>query len=244
MKQQIMFDLDDTLIYCNKYFFFVVDQFVDSMTTWFRGYDIVTPESVRDIQMQRDIALIGNTGFKSEHFPQSFIDTYNHYIDLTGRKRSVVEEDFLWKLGMSVYEHETEPYPHMEQTLDALAEAGHELHLYTGGEILIQRKKIERMGLERYFGSRIYIRQLKNIDALEHILSGNAFDRDRTWMIGNSIRTDVVPALTAGIHAIHMRTLQEWHYNVVQINVQPKGAFLTLDELRDVPPAIQTFLQK
>src|SRR5690606_25798300 len=144
----------------------------------------------------------------------------------------------------SVYEHETEPYPHMEQTLDALAEAGHELHLYTGGEILIQRKKIERMGLERYFGSRIYIRQLKNIDALEQILSGNAFDRDRTWMIGNSIRTDVVPALTAGIHAIHMRTLQEWHYNVVQIDVQPKGAFLTLDELRDVPPAIQTFLQK
>ncbi|MDQ6418061.1 HAD hydrolase-like protein [Paenibacillus sp. LHD-117] len=244
MKQQIMFDLDDTLIYCNKYFFFVVDQFVDSMTTWFRGYELVTDGAVRDMQTERDIVLIGNTGFKSEHFPQSFIDTYKHFGDLTGRKRSAVEEDFLWKLGMSVYEHDTEPYPHMEQTLDALADAGHELHLYTGGELLIQQRKIERMNLARYFESRIYIRQLKNNDALEQILSGGTFDRGRTWMIGNSIRTDVVPALTAGIHAIHMRTSEEWHYNVVQINVQPKGAFLTLDKLCDVPDAIQQFIRK
>jgi putative hydrolase of the HAD superfamily len=245
MKQQILFDLDDTLIYCNKYFFFVVDQFVDSMTTWFRGYEPVSAAAVRDMQMERDIALIGNTGFKSEHFPQSFIDTYVHYSDLTGRKRSVVEEDFLWKLGMSVYDHETEPYPHMEETLDALAEAGHELHLYTGGELLIQRRKIERMNLERYFdAARIYIRQLKNNDALEQILANNAFDRNVTWMVGNSIRTDVVPALTAGIHAIHMRTLEEWHYNVIQINVQPKGAFLTLDHLREVPQAITQFIRK
>lgn len=245
MKQQILFDLDDTLIYCNKYFFFVVDQFVDSMTTWFRGYEPVSAGAVRDMQMERDIALIGNTGFKSEHFPQSFIDTYVHYSDLTGRKRSVVEEDFLWKLGMSVYDHETEPYPHMEETLDALAEAGHELHLYTGGELLIQRRKIERMNLERYFdAARIYIRQLKNNEALEQILANNAFDRTATWMVGNSIRTDVVPALTAGIHAIHMRTMEEWHYNVIQINVQPKGAFLTLDHLREVPQAISRFIQK
>ncbi|GBG07905.1 HAD family hydrolase [Paenibacillus sp. MY03] len=244
MKQQILFDLDDTLIYCNKYFFFVVDQFVDSMTTWFQGYEVVTADSVREMQHEIDVALIGNSGFKSEHFPQSFIDTYAYYSDLTGRKRSAVEVDFLWKLGLGVYEHQTEPYPHMEQTLDALAEAGHELHLYTGGELLIQRRKIEQMNLERYFGSRIYIRQLKNNDALEQILKNSDFDRKHTWMIGNSIRTDVVPALTAGIHAIHMRTLEEWQYNVIGINVQPKGAFLTLDHLQDVPPAIHRFIGK
>ncbi|MFD0587076.1 HAD family hydrolase [Paenibacillus sp. GCM10027627] len=244
MKQQIMFDLDDTLIYCNKYFFFVIDQFIDSMTTWFGGSSLVTAEGIRDKQMERDIALIGNTGFKSEHFPQSFVDTYHYYCDLTGKKRSASEEQFLWKLGIGVYEHDTEPYPNMERTLDTLAEAGHELHLYTGGEALIQQRKIDHMGLTRYFESRIYIRQLKNYDALEQILSTGPFDRSRTWMIGNSIRTDVVPALTAGIHAIHMRTHQEWHYNVIQIDVQPKGAFFTLDQLQDVPPAIQDYLNR
>ncbi|REK77096.1 HAD hydrolase-like protein [Paenibacillus paeoniae] len=244
MKQQLFFDLDDTLIYCNKYFFFVVDQFVDSMSTWFSGYGIVTPNAVRDKQMDRDIALIGDTGFKSEHFPQSFLDTYAYFSDATGRKRSVVEEDFLWKLGISVYDHETEPYPNMEHTLDELASAGHELHLYTGGELLIQQRKIQRMGLERYFSSRIYIRQLKNNDALEQILKQGIFDREHTWMIGNSIRTDVVPALTAGIHAIHVRTPEEWHYNVVQIDVQPRGAFFTLDKLIDVPDTIHRYLNR
>ncbi|RIX53631.1 HAD family hydrolase [Paenibacillus nanensis] len=244
MKQQILFDLDDTLIYCNKYFFFVVDQFVDAMSTWFAGSPLATPGSIRDKQTEIDIALVGHTGFKSEHFPQSFQETYRYFCDLTGRKRSKAEEDFLWKLGLSVYEHETEPYPHMEHTLDELASAGHELHLYTGGEPLIQQRKIDRMGLERYFSSRIYIRQLKNTDALEQILKTGSFDREHTWMIGNSIRTDVVPALTAGIHAIHMRAHDEWQYNMVQIDVKPKGAFFTLDRLKDVPDTIHRYVNR
>lgn len=244
MKQQIMFDLDDTLIHCNKYFYLVVDQFIDAMTTWFSGSSLVSVQAIRDKQMEIDIAGVAVFGFKSEHFPQSFVDTYIHFSNLTGRKRSLNEENFLWKLGMSVYEHDTEPYPNMEQTLFSLAESGHELHLYTGGELPIQRRKIEKLNLERYFESRIYIRRLKNSDALENILSTGLFDRSSTWMVGNSIRTDVVPALTAGIHAIHMRAVTEWEYNVIQIEVEPKGAFLTLDHLKDVPDAIHSYVNR
>ncbi|MBD2869781.1 HAD family hydrolase [Paenibacillus arenilitoris] len=244
MKQQILFDLDDTLIHCNKYFYLVIDQFIDSMTTWFAGHSLVTPQAVRDKQMEIDIACVAVSGFKSEHFPQSFVDTYAYFSHLTGRKRAPSEESFLWKLGLSVYEHDTEPYPNMEQTLFALADAGHELHLYTGGELPIQRRKIERLKLERYFDTRIYIRRLKNNDALEGILSAGSFDRGRTWMIGNSIRTDVVPALTAGIHAIHMRAQTEWQYNVVQIDVEPKGAFFTLDHLKEVPETIRRYVYR
>lgn len=241
MKQQILFDLDDTLIYCNRYFFLVLDQFVDTMTGWFSGSTHITAEAVRDKQIEIDTASIAVNGFKSEHFPQSFIDTYSHFSHLTGRRRSPREESFLWKLGLSVYEHDTEPYPFMEETLDKLAEAGHELHLYTGGEQLIQRRKIENMRLERFFESRIYIRQLKNSDALEQILANGTFDRGLTWMIGNSIRTDIVPALTAGINAIHMKAPDEWHYNEIKINVKPKGAFITLDQLKDIPEAITQY---
>jgi putative hydrolase of the HAD superfamily len=244
MKQQIMFDLDDTLIHCNKYFYMVIDQFIDAMSTWFAGSSLVTEQAIRDKQMEIDIAGVAVLGFKSEHFPQSFIDTYIHFSHLTGRKRSANEENLLWKLGLSVYEHDTEPYPNMEQTLFKLANAGHELHLYTGGETLIQRRKIERLQLERFFDSRIYIRQLKNSDALENILSTGVFDRSSTWMVGNSIRTDVVPALTAGINAIHMRAETEWEYNVINIEVEPKGAFLTLDQLKDVPDAIHRYVNR
>jgi len=75
-------------------------------------------------------------------------------------------------------------------------------------------------------------------------LQQGTFDREHTWMIGNSIRTDVVPALTAGIHAIHVRTPEEWHYNVVQIDVEPKGAFFTLDKLIEVPDTIHRYMNR
>lgn len=244
MKQQIMFDLDDTLIHCNKYFFLVLDQFTDTMTTWFAGSSLVTAAAIRDKQTEIDLAWIAESGFKSEHFPQSFVDTYTYFSHLTGRSHSIQEKDFLWKLGLSVFENEFEPYPHMEHTLNALAEAGHELHLYTGGEQLIQQRKITQLQLERYFGSRIYIRQLKNNEALEQILLGGTFNRNHTWMIGNSIRTDVIPALTAGIHAIHMRIQGEWKYNEIKIDIQPRGAFFTLENLVDVPETIHQYTNR
>jgi len=244
MKQNIFFDLDDTLVYCNKYFHLVIEQFNDSMLTWFKGYPEVTERAVKDKQTEIDIAGVQVLGFKSDHFPQSFIDTYTYFSDITGRSRSAVEENFLWKLGRSVYEHTVEPYPFMEETLSDLAEAGHTLHLYTGGELLIQRRKIEELHLERYFDSRIYIRRHKNNEALESILLDNDLDREHTWMIGNSIRTDVVPALTAGIHAIHMKVDTEWAFNNVEIAVQPRGAFLTLQHLPDVPPAIYRYMEQ
>ena len=241
MKQTILFDLDDTLIHCNKYFYLVIERFAVTMSEWFRSFGL-RPETVREKQTEIDIAGVQILGFKSDHFPQSFVETYRYFSDRYGRAKSPVEEDALWKLGMSVYELEAEPYPHMSETLEHLSRAGHELHLYTGGEPAIQNRKIERFQLSRYFGDRIYIRRHKNNEALEGILSEGAFDREHTWMIGNSIRTDVVPALTAGIHAIHMKSESEWLYNIVSIDVKPRGAFYTLHRLLEVPPAIDEYV--
>lgn len=241
MKQTILFDLDDTLIYCNKYFFFVIEQFSDSMMDWFNGYGITRTE-ITDKQTEIDIAGVHIDGFKSDHFPQSFVETYRHFSNLFGRSPSVVEEDFLWKLGRSVYEFDAEPYPFMEETLFELANQGHELHLYTGGELLIQTKKIQHMQLERYFGPRIYVRSKKNTEAMEGILQEGNFHRPTTWMIGNSLRTDVIPALTTGINAIHMKTDSEWIYNIVGIDVEPQGAFLTLNRLSDIPESIRHYV--
>ncbi len=241
MNQHILFDLDDTLVYCNKYFHAILDRFADRMTEWF-GSAGIGREEIAAKQTEIDIAGVQALGFKSERFPQSMIDTYQFFLTVTGRTRSVLEEEQLWKLGNSVYELEIEPYPMMNETLDSLASRGHELHLYTGGEPTIQLRKIESMGLERYFEDRIYIRRHKNTDALEQILSGGNFDRDKTWMIGNSVRTDVLPALRCGINAVYLKQEAEWAYNVIPIDAKPQGAMLTLSELPQVPPAIHQYL--
>jgi putative hydrolase of the HAD superfamily len=241
MKQKIMFDLDDTLVHCNKYFNFILEQFLDEMTTWYAPAG-VTRTDIGSKQTEIDIARVHIQGFKSEHFPQSFIDTYHHYQHLTGRAPSPLEEEKLWKLGLSVYEQEVEPYPMMEETLYLLANSGHELHLYTGGDVLIQQRKIELVKLEKFFQDRIYVRQHKNTDALEQILQEGQFNRENTWMIGNSVRTDVLPALQCGINAVYLKQETEWKYNVIPIDEPPQRALLTLTALPEVPPAIHSYL--
>jgi len=242
MSQRLLFDLDDTLVYCNKYFHFILDQFADEMTTWFASAGL-SRETILNKHTEIDIAGVNVVGFQSEHFPQSFVDTYRYFSHLTGRTPSPIEEEKLWKLGNSVYELEVEPYPMMEETLYSLADSGHELHLYTGGDNVIQRRKIDSLKLDRYFEDRIYVRMHKNTSALEQILSEGGFDRSQTWMIGNSVRTDVLPALNCGIHAVYLKHDGEWTYNLVPIDAQPSGAFLTLTALPQVPPAIHDYLK-
>lgn len=238
MKQNILFDLDDTLIYCNKYFNLIADQFADIMTDWYSPHGISRDEIMAK-HSEIDIAGVKLYGFKSDHFPQSFVETYRFYGRLTGRPTSAAEEKLLWDLGLSVYDQEVEPYPYMNETLDALTQSGHRLHLYTGGDPAIQKRKIERMNLERYFQDRIYIRMHKNTEAMREILRDGRFEEERTWMIGNSLRTDVLPALECGLHAIYMKREDEWTYNILKLDTPPRGALLTLTELNEVPSAIE-----
>lgn len=242
MRQTLFFDLDDTLVYCNKYFHLVLEQFADFMTTWF-GPLGVNRGDILQKHTEIDIAGVQAVGFLGEHFPKSFVDTYRFFRDLTGRPASNQEESRMWELGNSVYEQEVEPYPHMEETLNLLSREGHELHLYTGGEERIQHNKIDRLKLRRFFGNRIYVRQHKNAEALDQILSGGGFDRSATWMIGNSLRTDVLPALQCGIHSVYMKREGEWSYNMIPIETEPPGAFLTLHSLAEVPSSIRKFVE-
>lgn len=241
MKQSLLFDLDDTLIHCNKYFHKVLAQFTEVMSAWYGTLGISDADIVH-IHSEIDIAGVQQMGFKSTHFPKSFVDTYRHFSSVTGRPASSREEDQLWQLGNSVYTHEVEPYPYMEETLEQLTQEGHELHLYTGGEPSIQQSKIDRLKLQRYFGDRVYVRQHKNTAALEQILSSGAFNRSSTWMIGNSLRTDVIPALQCGIHSVYLQRENEWSYNLAPIDTKPAGAFLTLHTLSEVPPSIHQYV--
>jgi len=244
MEQQIIiFDMDDTLIHCNKYFLEAIDTFSDMLTDWFRAHDL-TPREIKDKQQEIDLQFVELEGFVPTHFPQSFVDTYRYYA--TKYDQPLADESRirqLMQLGMSVYEKEIESYPHMNETLKKLQQEGHHLCLYTGGDVLIQQKKIEQIGLRQFFKDRIFIEQHKNSDALARILKQQQFPRSKTWMIGNSVRTDIVPALENGIHAIHIPAEKEWSFNIVPVTIHPQGAYLAVKQLRDIPAAIEQYLQ-
>jgi len=240
-EQIILFDLDDTLVHCNKYFNAVLDQFADLLSGWFGGHG-VKQEHVLQKQIEIDMAGIHEHGLLPERFPESLVETYFHYCDLLGLKKRQDEADFLRKLGFSVYDIKIEPYPHMRETLNAMRADGHHLCLYTGGEPSIQLRKVEQMKLGEFFGERIFVTLHKTTEYMKYLIHHHGFEKSRTWMIGNSVRTDVMPALENGIHAIHIRAEQEWQFNEVAITAKPQGAFLNLPSLREVPDAIRAFI--
>lgn len=240
-KQTILFDLDDTLIYCNKFFDLVIDQFADQMEMWFHTHHIPLAE-IKKKQAEIDLERVLQCGFAPNHFPESFVETYEFYSDMTGRTKSEGEITRLYELGKSVYGHSIEPYPHMYETLTELQAQGHELHLYTGGDPAIQMRKVTEAGLERFFGTRIHVARHKTTEFLEGLIQSHHFDRKSTWMIGNSLRTDVIPALKTGIHAIFMPALQEWSYNNVEVDTEPQGAFFTLSSLSEIPSAMNGYI--
>jgi len=240
--QNILFDMDDTLIHCNVYFDLVLDQFTDLLLTWFASHSI-SAQAIKDKQYQIDTVGVAYVGFTAEHFPESLVETYRHFSLMTGRKTDEAEMELLLKLGQSVYEREVEPYPDMAETLQTLRDEGHILYLYTGGVETFQKRKVEMVKLGEFFDERIFIRQHKNADALRLILEEHQFDRENTWMVGNSMRTDINPALENGIKAVYVPAIQEWDYNMVELASEPTVSFFTVPALKYVPERIRSYLQ-
>ncbi|GIO31186.1 MULTISPECIES: HAD family hydrolase [Paenibacillus] len=242
-KQHIIFDLDDTLIHCNKYFGLVLGEFFELMHHWL-GAGTFTTDEIRQKQIDIDVERVSRTGFSSGNFPKSLIETYRFFCRKLGRPVRSEEELELNKLGLSVYERDVEPYPGMVETLETLQKDGHRLYLYTGGETKIQQRKIDQMKLSDYFGDRIYITQHKNEATLENILQSGAFDRICTWMIGNSLRTDVAPALSAGLNSIYIRQDNEWAFNMVELKQKPDSSFYTISSIEEIPGIVERKVQE
>jgi putative hydrolase of the HAD superfamily len=240
-KQNVMFNLDDTLVECNKYFKIVINQFANLMVQWFQD-DHITAEQVKQKQLELDLASVAQYGITSEHFPQSFVDTYAYFCASKGRSVDPSLMEQLEQLGKSVYDYMAEPLPDMYETLQQLKQDGHDLFLHTAGDEAIQKKKIAQLELSVYFENRIFVSRYKNTEALGRIVAEMHFDPRETWMIGNSLRTDIVPGLELGVQVIYIPAPEEWLYNLTEIDLIPTGAFLTLPSLKMVPNAIREYV--
>ncbi|WP_127529769.1 HAD family hydrolase [Paenibacillus kobensis] len=240
-KQTIIFDLDDTLVHCNKYFGIVIDQFLDRMMTLFPRTERAV---IRSRLMEIDLASVAANGLTMEHLPESFVATYKAFCGEQGAAADNRTADELYNLGLSVFSIPVEPLPQMVETLERLRDEGYRLVLHTGGEESNQYRKITQLELSAYFDTRIYISKHKDTAALQRIVDQMRLNLADAWMIGNSLRTDVMPGLSVGLNVIHIPTEDEWEYNNIEIDVKPRGAYLTLKSLEAIPDAIRAYADR
>jgi putative hydrolase of the HAD superfamily len=121
----------------------------------------------------------------------------------------------------------------VEATLAALA-ARHRLVLFTKGDEADQRDKVARSGLARWFGAVDVVKE-KHPEAYRHALARHGVNGDQAWMVGNSPRSDVKPALAVGMGAVFVPHPATW---VLELDPLPDAAherLLVLVRFADLP---------
>jgi putative hydrolase of the HAD superfamily len=235
-QQTLILDLDDTLVHCNKYFVESRNRFANVMKKWFKP---LSKEEILKKQSEIDIKSVEQNGLHSSIYTQSLVDTYRYFCEANGRKMKASEINQVEKMGQSVFQRKVKPFPYMYEILDTLQAEGHQLYLFTGGDAANQSRKINQLGLRDYFEERIFIFEHKNTEAMQQVIAKINADKKDIWMIGNSLKTDIKPAIELGLNAIHIPAEIEWTYNIIDIDIEPSGTFAQLKSLRHLPEFIR-----
>lgn len=235
-QQTLIMDLDDTLIHCNKYFVESRNRFANVMKKWFKT---LSKDEILQKQSEIDIKSVEQHGLHSSRYTESLVATYRYFCQIIGRKMKASEINQVQKIGQSVFQRKVKPFPNMYEILDTLHSDGHQLYLFTGGDEENQKRKITQLALTDYFEERIFIFEHKNTEAMQQVIDKINADKRNIWMIGNSLKTDIKPAIEIGINAIHIPAEIEWSYNIVDIDIEPSGTYAQLKSLRHLPDYIR-----
>jgi len=120
----------------------------------------------------------------------------------------------------------------VRETLEYLAPR-HDLMLLTKGDSEEQQLKVERSGIEEFFRHVVIVPE-KDVATYHRIVSELEIDPQLTWMIGNSPRSDINPALAAGLKAVYIPHPDTWHLEHEEVQEAAEGSLLTLSAFAEL----------
>lgn len=196
VEQTLIFDADDTLWECNKYFEQSIAEFIDVLET-----EHLTRDEIRQVldTFER------TNGYGARAFARSLVDTWRHL----ATENDPGDDERVESLGLRILEQPMETIDGVIPTLTALQDH-HTLLLFTKGEEEEQRVKIARSEVGNFFDMHIVTHD-KTPDTYEEVVESLGLEKSTCWMIGNSQKSDIQPALEAGINAIYIPNPHTWH---------------------------------
>ncbi|MGA2325502.1 MAG: HAD hydrolase-like protein [Bryobacteraceae bacterium] len=199
-RLHLIFDADDTLWENNIYFERAFQEFVD-----FLGHSTLTPEEIRAVLDETELANQKTHGYGALNFGRNLRQCYQH---LSERAISRDDLDRVMSLAERILDQPVELMDGVEETLGYLA-GRHELLLFTKGHPDEQKLKIDRSGLGRYFTHTAIVKE-KDRESYRELLDARDLAPARSWMIGNSPRSDINPALELGLGAVYIPHPRTW----------------------------------
>jgi putative hydrolase of the HAD superfamily len=225
LRQHLLIDADDTLWENNVYFERAFDSFVE-----FLGHSSLSSDAIRAILDEIELANIKVNGYGAANFGRNLCQCYERLVE---RHIQPGDADRILQFASAIMEQPIEIIDGVPETLEYLS-MRHDLTLFTKGHVEEQKLKVDRSGLGIYFGHTAIVRE-KDSAAYQTIVGENGLTPETTWMIGNSPKSDINPALEAGLNAVYVPHDRTWHLEKTEMRSGP-GRFLKVKsfcELRD-----------
>ena len=223
-QQFLVIDADDTLWENNIYFERAFLEFCD-----FLDHSHLQPEQVRAILDEIEIVNNKIYGYGSANFGRNLGHCYRH---LAEREIGSADLATVMSFAERILEHPMEVIEGVEETLQYLA-SRHGLTLFTKGNVDEQKLKLDRSRLGSYFGHTAIVKE-KDTGAYRKLASERGLDPDRTWMIGNSPKSDINPSLAAGLRAVFIPHEHTWKLEHEEISTNHDGRLLVLNRFADL----------
>ena len=225
LPQTILIDADDTLWENNIYFERAIARFIS-----FLNHREFSPEQVREVLNDVERECIVTHGYGLHSFAHALVGTFER---LSVEPVTPELHERINSFAHTIADHPVEILSEVPETLQYLSQRHHVI-LVTKGAIAEQTGKVERSGLKEYFAA-VEILAEKDVAAYEAIMEKYELAHDSTWMVGNSPRSDINPALAAGLHAVFVPHGDTWilEHDVVKEAVPPQQ-LLTVDRFADL----------
>jgi putative hydrolase of the HAD superfamily len=212
MKQITLFlDADDTLWENNIFYEQCMADFVELMATL--GFEREEAKHTVDVVERERIPAVG---YAPEEFARSLVIAYQRLCESNDQPVQDAVSDRVWEIGRAVLEYPIVLLEDVEETLAHLS-AHHRLLLLTKGDREVQQSKVDRSGLSHFFEA-VHIVHEKDADVFRDLVARYELRPQQTWMIGNSPRSDINPAVEAGINAIYVPHPNTWELELEQVN--------------------------
>ena len=204
----LLFDGDDTLWPNNHIFETAIERFVRVV-----GGGAWSDEAVRDELDRVEEAAWSVRGGGTNAFRHNLEEAA---LAIVGPERLPVVVEALDAIVGEMASAEAEPLPGVKPTLDELG-ARHVLGLVTRGDPSEQWAKIDASGLRGRFRHIEVVRD-KDEATYRRLIGAWSLDPSRTWMIGNSPRSDIAPARAAGLGAVHIPSASTWRLELAELD--------------------------
>ncbi|MCZ8297670.1 MAG: HAD family hydrolase [Flavobacterium sp.] len=221
----LAFDADDTLWHNEPFF----DEAQDRFCELFQDY--TSKQELLQLILQHQVKNLPLYGFGIKAFILSMMESA---LELTQQQLSGAATASIIQIGKDLLQQPVELLPEVEAVLQQWKASDYRLVVATKGDLKDQHRKLHDSGLGHYF-HHIEVMSDKTVLDYQKMLGRLDIDAAHFVMIGNSLKSDVLPVLELGGTAFHIPYHTTWAYEKIDFEVQHPN-FRALSSITEILP--------